>query len=68
MARGKCTFRQQDVTRALKATIAAGLEVQRIEINKDGNISVVTTGPEGNTDESDSGPNEWDKVLHDKTS
>ena len=42
MARGPCTFRQHDVTRALRATVAAGIEVQRIEIDKDGKIVVVT--------------------------
>ena len=45
MARGPCTFRQHDVTRALRATVAAGIEVQRIEINKDGKIIVVTGKP-----------------------
>lgn len=42
MARGACTFKQQDVTRALRATVAAGIEVQRIEIDKDGKIVLVT--------------------------
>ena len=37
MARGPCTFKQQDVTRALKAA-AAGIGVQRFEIDKDGTI------------------------------
>ncbi len=45
MARGPCTFRQHDVTRALRATVAAGIEVQRIEIDKDGKIIVVTGKP-----------------------
>jgi hypothetical protein len=45
MARGPCTFRQQDVTRALRATVAAGIEVERIEIDKDGKIVVVTGKP-----------------------
>lgn len=42
MARGPCTFKQQDVTRALRAAVAAGIEVQRYEIDKDGKIVVVT--------------------------
>jgi hypothetical protein len=45
VARGPCTFRQLDVTRALRATVAAGIEVQRIEIDKDGKIIVVTGKP-----------------------
>jgi hypothetical protein len=47
MARGRGTFKQQDVTRALRATVAAGIDVQRIEIDKDGKIVVVTGKPEG---------------------
>lgn len=42
LASGKCKFKQIDVTRAARGTIAAGLEVQGIEIDKDGNIKVVT--------------------------
>ena len=41
MARGRCTFKQQDATRAARAAIAAGLKVQRIEIETDGKIVVV---------------------------
>ena len=44
MARGPCTFKQQDVTRALRATVAAGISVQRIEIDRDGKIIVITDG------------------------
>jgi hypothetical protein len=43
MASGPCTFRQLDVTRALRAAVAAGIEVQRIEIHKDGKIVLVTS-------------------------
>ena len=46
MARGSCTFRQQDVTRLLKAAVAAGMEIARVEIDKDGKIIVVTGKPE----------------------
>ena len=42
MARRACTFRQQDVTRAIKATMAAGVEVQRVEI--DGGKIVIVPG------------------------
>ncbi len=44
MARGPCTFKQRDATRAARAAIAAGLVVQRIEIDKRGKIVVVTAG------------------------
>ena len=42
LASGKCKFKKIDVTRAARGAIAAGLEVQGIEIDKDGNIKVVT--------------------------
>lgn len=43
MPRGACSFKQQDVTRALKAAVAAGISVQRIEICRDGKICIVTS-------------------------
>lgn len=46
MARTPCTFRQADVTRVLRATLAAGVEVARIEIASDGKIVLVTGQPE----------------------
>jgi hypothetical protein len=60
MARGACTFKRQDATRALKATQAAGLNIQRIEIDKNGKIVVVT----GETIDQRPQPqgNEWDKL------
>jgi hypothetical protein len=36
-----CTFRQRDVKEAIKAARAAGLENFRIDIDKQGTISVV---------------------------
>jgi hypothetical protein len=61
MARGRCTFKQQDATRAARAAIAAGLEVQRIEIDTDGKIVVVTGKPKELADEG-RGENEWDRI------
>lgn len=57
MARGRCTFRQQDATRAARAALAAGLEVQRIEIDRDGKIVVVVTKGERERDEE--AVNDW---------
>lgn len=39
--RRPCTFRQSDVTRAVKGVVAAGVQVGRVEIAKDGSIVVV---------------------------
>jgi hypothetical protein len=42
MVRAPSTFRQNDVTRAIKATKAAGIDIARIEIAKDGRIIIIT--------------------------
>jgi hypothetical protein len=42
MARAPSTFRQQDVTRAVKAVTAAGVDIARVEIARDGRIVIVT--------------------------
>jgi hypothetical protein len=59
ITRGRRTFRQKDVTRALRAAAAAGIEVQRIEIET-GKITVVTGKPKEQIDEGRS--NEWDNI------
>jgi hypothetical protein len=46
MARAPSTFRQQDLTRAIRAAIAAGVDIARIEVAKDGKIVIVTGGPD----------------------
>ncbi len=62
MSRGQQTFKQSDVTRALKATVKAGIAVERIEIDKDGKIVVVTVRPEDAANGEKPGKNEWDAV------
>jgi hypothetical protein len=66
MARAPSTFRQQDVTRAVKAVSAAGVHIARVEIDKAGKITIIAaTGTE--LDKGAAGNNEWDTVLrHDK--
>lgn len=57
--RRPCLFKKRDVTRATKAVRAAGLEIARVEINKDGVIVVVPGKPE-ETASSEAAPNEWE--------
>lgn len=45
MARAPLAFRQTDVTRAVKAVVAAGVEVARVEVDKDGRIVVIAGKP-----------------------
>jgi hypothetical protein len=61
MSRAPSAFRQQDVTRALRATVAAGIEVQRVEIEKDGRI-VVVAGKAKQSAEQGGTVNEWDNI------
>jgi DNA-binding MarR family transcriptional regulator len=62
MSRGQQTFKQRDVTKALKAMVKAGI-VGRVEIDKDGKIVIVTARPEDAANGDKSGRNEWDGVL-----
>jgi hypothetical protein len=63
MSRGQQTFKQGDVTKALKATAKAGIAVERLEIDKDGKIVIVAARPEGAANGEKPGKNEWDGVL-----
>ena len=58
MSRRSTHFTQRDATRLMRAALAAGLAVQRIEVDRDGKL-VVVTGEPGKTDVS--GRNEWDQ-------
>jgi hypothetical protein len=61
MARAPSTFRQQDVTRALKAVAAAGVHISPVEIDKTGKIVIVTNEPPDESGEMTEA-NEWDRV------
>jgi len=58
MVRRSSTFRQQDVTRAVKAVAAAGVGIARIEIDKAGKITIIALGAEPNGEKRET--NEWD--------
>jgi hypothetical protein len=60
MSRAPSTFRQQDVTRAVKAVVAAGVGIARVEIDRAGKIVIVTAGTPEVTDREEA--NEWDST------
>jgi hypothetical protein len=45
MSRVPSTFRQADVTKAVKAVVAAGVDIARVEIDRMGKIVIVTGKP-----------------------
>ena len=59
MGRNPSTFKQRDVTKAVKAVTAAGIQIARVEVDKDGRIVVVAGKP---TSDSTSA-NPWDQVV-----
>lgn len=59
--RRPCTFKKTDVTRATKAVLAAGLDVGRVQIDKNGTIVVIPSKPAEAVNESEP-RNEWDDV------
>jgi hypothetical protein len=61
MTRGICTFRQRDVTAAVKAVVAAGVAIARVEVDKIGKI-VIIAGRPNDIAEAPGGGNEWDSI------
>jgi hypothetical protein len=56
VARAPSTFRQSDITRAIRGARAAGVDKVRVEITKDGKLVIIADGePEPKE------PNEWDR-------
>jgi hypothetical protein len=45
MTRGRCTFRQRDVTAAIRAAVAAGMPVAGVKVSAQGDIEVVIGFP-----------------------
>jgi len=65
MPRERLTFRQRDVTAAVRALMRAGLKVTRVEIERDGRIIVNLAPVEGNDTAPGSESNPWDRVFED---
>jgi hypothetical protein len=59
--RRPCLFKERDVTRAAKAIRAAGLDIERVEITKDGAI-IIFPKPKQMAGEGGEVANEWDSV------
>ena len=59
MARTPSTFRQADVTRAVKAVAAAGVGIARVEIDSSGKIVLVMVG----SSESDPQPTNLPEIV-----
>jgi hypothetical protein len=57
MARAPAIFRQGDLTRAVRAVVAAGQAVARVEIDSNGKIVIVTASELERREE-----NSWDRV------
>jgi hypothetical protein len=62
MSRGPQTFRQRDIAAAIKAVIAAGREVARVEVGKDGRIIVILANGNEPVDKPTCGEDEWDDL------
>ena len=60
MARTPSTFRQIDVTRAIKAARAGGVDIARIEIDHAGKITIIMVA--GAAQIGIAEENEWDRV------
>ena len=61
--RRPCLFKERDVTRAAKAIRAAGLDIERVEITRDGAIIIFPGKPERVPDEGGKERNEWNDAL-----
>jgi hypothetical protein len=61
MTRRPSAFRQSDLTRAVRAVVAAGLRVAGVKVSAQGDIEVVT-GDERVHDSPPQGGNEWDGI------
>ena len=60
-SRTPSAFRQRDVTRAVKAVIAAGLHVAGVKVSAQGDIEVLTNDTKMQ-DQPTQGGNEWDGI------
>jgi hypothetical protein len=62
MSRDRLTFRQRDVTAAIKAVEAAGRKIARVLISREGDIVMELAPPAGNETAPEPEPNPWDEL------
>ena len=63
MARHASTFRQNDVTKIIKAVVAGGGKVASVEMDPTGKIIVVAENGKRQPVEKTVNENEWDKIT-----
>ena len=64
MSRAASTFRQNDLTRAVKGVVAGGEKIAQVEIDKDGKIVLILeNGNRQRIQSASEGVNEWDKIT-----
>jgi hypothetical protein len=62
MPRNPASFRQSDVTRALKGAMAAGFDVKRCEIDRNGRIVIASNDPAPVVVDEPKSENPWDAL------
>jgi hypothetical protein len=62
MSRGRCSFRESDVRRAVRAIEATGKEIAAVEISAEGKIRIVVGKSDAQKSAGSGESNEWDSV------
>jgi hypothetical protein len=60
-SRAPSAFKQRDLTKAVKAMLAAGVDIARVEIDRAGTIRIITMKAEPNGQGREEA-NEWDSI------
>ena len=62
MARGQFAYRKRDLTRAIQAARAAGVDIAKVEVDRSGKITIIAARASagGNGDELDRELEEWE--------
>jgi hypothetical protein len=68
MSRGPYTFRERDLTRAIRAAAKAGVPFSGVKVDRDGSIVILIGTPSSPAPANDNhtvapAANEWDEVL-----